>query len=246
MIKVTDLAKSYGGNVLFQDLNFTINRGERVGLVGRNGSGKTYFAGSAPDVLFLAVEDGTLTLKKRFSHAKKVLVKDFDTFEKVYWYLKEGKHPFKTVVIDTISRFVQVALRNELEESGKVVKEVITLTQKNYGDMTQRVIYWLTALFDLPMNVIVLSQERASSEDAEVADFQGFPDMPRALRNFLMGDMDIVARVYIGSDDTGTPQFRMMVGPNANYTTKDRVGFRQGDFKTPTFEQVLAKFKEAE
>jgi len=33
--------KSYGGQLLFDDLNLSINRGERVGLVGRNGHGKT-------------------------------------------------------------------------------------------------------------------------------------------------------------------------------------------------------------
>jgi ATP-binding cassette subfamily F protein 3 len=63
MIKVTDLAKSYGGNVLFQDLNFTINRGERVGLVGRNGSGKTtlfqmVMGGLEPDAGSVSVPAG--------------------------------------------------------------------------------------------------------------------------------------------------------------------------------------------
>jgi len=41
MISIEGLAKSYGGQVLFQDINFRINARERVGLVGRNGHGKT-------------------------------------------------------------------------------------------------------------------------------------------------------------------------------------------------------------
>lgn len=41
MIKVTNLAKSFGKQVLFKDLNFNINKGEKIGLVGRNGHGKT-------------------------------------------------------------------------------------------------------------------------------------------------------------------------------------------------------------
>jgi len=41
MISVEGLTKSYGGLVLFDDVAFKINSGERVGLVGRNGHGKT-------------------------------------------------------------------------------------------------------------------------------------------------------------------------------------------------------------
>ena len=41
MISVDSLSKSYGGQVLFEEISFKINRKERVGLVGRNGHGKT-------------------------------------------------------------------------------------------------------------------------------------------------------------------------------------------------------------
>lgn len=41
MLKVSGLAKSYGGQVLFEDATFNISTGEKVGLVGRNGHGKT-------------------------------------------------------------------------------------------------------------------------------------------------------------------------------------------------------------
>ncbi len=41
MLRVENLSKSYGAQVLFNDLSFTVNDGERVGLVGRNGNGKT-------------------------------------------------------------------------------------------------------------------------------------------------------------------------------------------------------------
>ena len=41
MIKIQGLKKSFSTQVLFEDLNFNINRGEKVGLVGRNGHGKS-------------------------------------------------------------------------------------------------------------------------------------------------------------------------------------------------------------
>lgn len=41
MIQVSNLEKAHGKQVLFDKVGFTINSGERIGLVGRNGHGKT-------------------------------------------------------------------------------------------------------------------------------------------------------------------------------------------------------------
>jgi ATP-binding cassette subfamily F protein 3 len=41
MITVSNLSKSYGGQVLYTGGNFFIGEGEKVGLVGPNGAGKT-------------------------------------------------------------------------------------------------------------------------------------------------------------------------------------------------------------
>ena len=41
MLQVTNIEKSYGKQVLFDGVGFTVNPRERVGLVGRNGHGKT-------------------------------------------------------------------------------------------------------------------------------------------------------------------------------------------------------------
>jgi len=41
MIQVINLAKGFGTQILFESIGLTLGRGERVGLVGRNGTGKT-------------------------------------------------------------------------------------------------------------------------------------------------------------------------------------------------------------
>ncbi len=41
MIKIISLSKAYGKQVLFDGLSLSINRGEKIGLVGRNGHGKS-------------------------------------------------------------------------------------------------------------------------------------------------------------------------------------------------------------
>ena len=40
-LTATDLKKFYGAREIFHDVNFSVNRSEKVGLVGANGTGKT-------------------------------------------------------------------------------------------------------------------------------------------------------------------------------------------------------------
>jgi len=41
MLQIETLSKSYGGVLLFDNLSFSLQKGEKCGLVGRNGCGKS-------------------------------------------------------------------------------------------------------------------------------------------------------------------------------------------------------------
>ena len=41
MIQLQEISKSFGERVLFEDVNFVVGPRERIGLVGRNGMGKS-------------------------------------------------------------------------------------------------------------------------------------------------------------------------------------------------------------
>jgi len=41
MLTISQLSKSFGGRVLFENASLQVNRGDRVGLVGPNGAGKS-------------------------------------------------------------------------------------------------------------------------------------------------------------------------------------------------------------
>ena len=43
MIRIQDLSISFDGKKIFSDVNFHINPKEKIGLIGRNGSGKSTF-----------------------------------------------------------------------------------------------------------------------------------------------------------------------------------------------------------
>jgi len=64
MISIENLTKSFGANVIFDEISFKINHRERLGLVGRNGHGKTtllkIIIGEEP------YDSGTLTFPKNY------------------------------------------------------------------------------------------------------------------------------------------------------------------------------------
>jgi ATP-binding cassette subfamily F protein 3 len=64
MIELKDISKAFGGQLLFDQGSFTIGRGEKIGLVGRNGHGKTtlfkIINGS------LAVDAGSIIIPKNY------------------------------------------------------------------------------------------------------------------------------------------------------------------------------------
>jgi ATP-binding cassette subfamily F protein 3 len=43
MIRIKDLSISFAGHSVFEDVNIVLNKGEKIGLIGRNGSGKSTF-----------------------------------------------------------------------------------------------------------------------------------------------------------------------------------------------------------
>ncbi|MBN1499839.1 MAG: ABC-F family ATP-binding cassette domain-containing protein [Spirochaetes bacterium] len=64
MIKISGLNKSFGSQVLFDDLSLSINKGEKVGLVGRNGHGKsTLFQMILGNVEY---DSGTISIPKNY------------------------------------------------------------------------------------------------------------------------------------------------------------------------------------
>ena len=79
MISAENLSKSFGNQVLFENISFKINPKERVGLVGRNGHGKT--------TLFRIIigeeepDEGTVTIPRdyRIGHVRQLIEFTEDT-----------------------------------------------------------------------------------------------------------------------------------------------------------------------
>ena len=67
MLQVEQLTKSFGDRVLFSDISFSIERGQKVGLIAPNGTGKStlmhILLGREPQ------DSGTITYERDIKHA---------------------------------------------------------------------------------------------------------------------------------------------------------------------------------
>lgn len=64
MITLCALHKAYGGQLLFKDVSLSVNRGEKIGLVGRNGHGKSTLFQMILGII--EPDDGTITTPKNY------------------------------------------------------------------------------------------------------------------------------------------------------------------------------------
>ena len=79
IIEVINLKKQFGNNLILDDINFTINKGEAVSLIGPSGSGKSTILRCIADLETLTggkiLEKGTV--EKIFENPETQRVKEF-------------------------------------------------------------------------------------------------------------------------------------------------------------------------
>ena len=133
MLSVQGLGLHHAGNYLFKDTNFTIKKGDKIGLVGKNGAGKStllkilsgeinYFEGNV-------VTEGKITIG--------FLKQDLD-------FVKG-----RTVWDETMQAFEQInALKDELEEVNHQLATRTDYESDAYTDLINR----MTDLNDMLMN----------------------------------------------------------------------------------------------
>lgn len=213
-------------------------------IYGKNGTGKTTLLSTVEGMLILAAEDGTLSIKdKAKGKAKKIQVDMWEKVEGVYWLLKNspvekdadgnivgirintksGSFLVKSIAFDTITKLADVCMRNIVlgEAEKDPTKDILKKTLRNWGDMSEKLKYWLQMFQDFPVQKVWLCQETANADDLDSEEFSIFPNASKSIRGYIMSEADVIARTYIAKTEKGV-QFRLSAAPNDKYVTKDR------------------------
>ena len=212
------------------EINLETENEMKVLVYGPNGTGKTYMTGTFPGpVLVLDInEKGTKSLIG--TGAKKREIQTFEMFQMAYWYLKSGKHPYKTVVLDNVTTLQEMAMRYVMgkEADIDISKDMEMPTKRDWGGLSQVMKRWLIDFRNLPMNVVFIAQERRSSDDdLENDQVTVFPQVSASVRAILGAAVDVIGNTYIRETEDANGKvivrYCMRVAANQKYMAKCRV-----------------------
>lgn len=224
-----------------------MHRSISILVYGPPGVGKTTFAETAPGPrLLLDAEGGA-----RFTPSRKVIwdpsqygppendgtwetcvvyVRDFDTVQRVYQWLSSGQHPFRSVILDSISEVQQ-----------RCVDALVGTDQmrtQDWGELLRKMSALVRSMRDLtihptnPLDAIVLVAMMRENESKKLAYVQG------QLATTMPYYIDVTGYMYPEQTEAGVIR-RLLVGPTPGYDAKDRTGRLPTVIDHPSIESML-------
>lgn len=133
MIEVINLKKSFGENLVWQDINFTIEEGETVAIIGRSGCGKSVLVKHLNALMY--PDEG------------KVLIEGENIFELEYVALRKMRQRFGVLfqgsaLFDSINTFENVAfpLRYFTDKTEEEIESIVMdgLEMVNLADTAEK------------------------------------------------------------------------------------------------------------
>lgn len=123
IISIDNLTKSYGEKVLFDDISFKINEGDKIGVIGVNGTGKTSLLNIIAGVDY--PDKGSLDCAKNFHIEYLMQAPEFDEENTVLEQIFKGNSPTLNLIRDYENTLDEIESN---KDSAELQKRLITLT----------------------------------------------------------------------------------------------------------------------
>jgi len=212
-------------------------------IYGEPGVGKTVLAGSASNVkemspvLLLDIEGGTMSLNQAYKEVDVIRIKKWIDLQKVYNKLYEGKHSYKTVIMDSLTEAQKLSMSDIMT---KAVKDDPDLdrdvpTMRAWGQNLEQMRRFTRGLRDLPMNVIFTAL--VDSEKNNKGKMSYRPLFQGKTKGEVPGFMDIVAYYYMVQKGDNT--LRMLLSHQTDTViAKDRSNTLPKMIESPTMTDI--------
>lgn len=236
-----------------------MNRALTLVVHGNSGAGKSWFADTAPAPrLILDAEGGfrfTPTAKAGKTvvwdplkeppdmtgkDAAVVLTRDFATVNHVYQWLNSGQHPFRSVVLDSLTEIQKRCVDSIAGQN--------QMRTQDWGELLRRMEAQVRSFRDLTMHPTTPVEVVAYICMTKDKDGGKRPNIQGSLADSLPYFVDVVGYLFVQRDEADIEQFknRLLVQEHNGVVAKDRtdsLGFIVDDPRLDTMlETVYAQF----
>lgn len=203
-------------------------------LYGRNKVGKTQFACSSelPTLIIDCNEKGFASVRKR-PNVKIYEVAKWEDLDPIYWYLRNGNHPYKVIVIDTITMLAAVGMKWVLKDDVErdMTKDPLTPDRRSYLKLGEMLKDAIIRFRNLPYHIIFNAQEKTSTDDDEEGNtlVETHPELSPAPRSVLLSATNVIGRIYVRETEKEVKgvtkkimERRMLLGSFPKYVSGNR------------------------
>jgi hypothetical protein len=195
-------------------------------VYGASGAGKTYFAATAPKPIFASAEAGLLSTTNTGNKIDYVEIKTVDDLKDLLMYLRDEKHKYETVVIDSITEINEL-IKEEIER-----KKGKPMSLPDWGVLSKSLKGIFKSFRDLDMHVIFIAQEQSEKDDTVTEKI--VPSLNGKSATGIAYYMDVVGYAYITKDK----KYKVTTISNDKLLTKDRSGVIAGS-ESETFQDWI-------
>jgi hypothetical protein len=187
-------------------------------LYGDSGVGKTRLAGTAslvPEmspVLFLDIEGGVKSLAHLYRDVHVIRIKTFDELQMAYNELFDGGHPYKTVVVDSLTEVQKFGMyhimKNAVAADGNRDPDLPGIGE--WGKNTNQVEKFVRAFRDLPLNTIFTAL-KMEDRNPRTGVTTTLPSLSGKLARNVSALVDVVGFFYVKKMPGEDEYFRLLL-----------------------------------
>jgi hypothetical protein len=245
------------------DLIEDVDEGEllvKALFYGDFGKGKTTLGATFPKPMLIidVNERGTDSVRGEYERGdvKRFKVTEWEQIVDIYWYLQTAKHPFKSVMIDTLTQLNDLTLKYVMQKDSDIDASVDLEMphQRHYGMSGQIMREWILKYRNLPMNVVFNCQEKRKKDEDAIVDEepQVGPELSPSVLRTAGAAVGIIGHCFVrevdGEDGKTKTHFGLRVGPSSQYRTKIRVPKSQSAvvpkvIYDPSYDKLVAVMK---
>ncbi|MFL2099925.1 ABC-F family ATP-binding cassette domain-containing protein [Desemzia sp. FAM 23989] len=157
-LKAENLTRTYGEKVLLNQVNFSIMEGDRIGLIGVNGSGKTSLLNTLTGRD--KAEQGSIQTPKEYRIGYLMQDPDLDTEKTVFDAVFQGETPILKAVREyeqALEKLNEDTLNSAYQERFSKAEQRMTQEDAWIADTNAKIILTQLGVFDLNQRVSTLS-----------------------------------------------------------------------------------------